>query len=137
MESKPWELDTEGHSQGTYPHPHTHPHPKLYHDGWLLEFYVLTPSKVISGRVPTCDSAHSWRLHSVALLANQATGIMTRFPTQSHFPDTELTSPCLKQCIHMCIHVHSHSDSLTRLVAEKRERERGCECERKHASGYP
>ena len=34
---------------------------------WLLLFvcllfYVLATSKVISGQVPTCDSAHSWRL---------------------------------------------------------------------------
>ncbi len=28
----------------------------------LLLFYVLATSKVTSGRVPTCDSAHSWRL---------------------------------------------------------------------------
>ena len=26
----------------------------------LLEFYVLATSMVISGRVPSCDSAHSW-----------------------------------------------------------------------------
>ena len=28
--------------------------------GWLSELYVLTTSKVISRRVPTCDSSHSW-----------------------------------------------------------------------------
>ena len=27
--------------------------------GWLLEFYVLVASKVISGRIPSCDSAQS------------------------------------------------------------------------------
>ena len=26
---------------------------------WLSEFYVLTTSKVIRGRVPTCNRAHS------------------------------------------------------------------------------
>ena len=30
----------------------------------LFEFYVLAISKVISGPVPTCDSAHSWLLYS-------------------------------------------------------------------------
>ena len=28
----------------------------------MLCFYVLSTSKVMSGRVPTCDSEHSWRL---------------------------------------------------------------------------
>ena len=31
-----------------------------------LLFYVLATSKVISGGVSTCDSAHSWRLSSAA-----------------------------------------------------------------------
>ena len=35
---------------------------------WLLEFYVLA----ISGKVPTCDSAHSWRLYRAAPLGYQA-----------------------------------------------------------------
>ena len=33
-----------------------------------LLFYVIETSKVISGRVPTCDSAHSSRLYSAAPL---------------------------------------------------------------------
>ena len=41
--------------------------------------------------VPTsCDSAHSWRLHSAATLEDQVTSTMT---TPSHYPDTETTSP--------------------------------------------
>ena len=32
--------------------------------GWLLGFHVLATSKVISGRIPTWDIAHSWRLYS-------------------------------------------------------------------------
>ena len=32
--------------------------------GWLLEFYVLATSKVISGQVPICDSAQPSRLYS-------------------------------------------------------------------------
>ena len=42
-------------------------------NGWLLEFYVLTTSKVILGWGPTCYSAHSWRLHSAVPLGYQAT----------------------------------------------------------------
>ena len=44
------------------------------------------------GRVPTCDSAHSLWLYSTASLGHKAT--MTCYPTQSHYPDTEPTSPC-------------------------------------------
>ena len=38
------------------------------------------------------DSEHSWWLYSAAILGNQAAGTMTWYPTQSHYPDTELTS---------------------------------------------
>ena len=44
--------------------------------------------------VLTCDSVHLWRLYSAALLEHQATSTMTCYLTQSHYPDTELTSPC-------------------------------------------
>ena len=56
--------------------------------------YVLAISKVISGRVLTSDSAHSWQLYSAAPLWNQATSTMIRYPTQLHYPDTEPSSPC-------------------------------------------
>ena len=36
-------------------------------DSWLLEFYILATSMVISGLVSTCDSMHSWRLYSAAI----------------------------------------------------------------------
>ena len=58
-------------------------------------FYVLATSTVISGRVSTCHSAHSWWLYSAAPMGNQTTGTMIQYPTQLHYPDTELTSPCL------------------------------------------
>ena len=61
---------------------------------YVLLFYVLATSKVISGRVLICDSAHSWRLCSATSLGHQAVGTMTCYPTQSHFPDTEPISPC-------------------------------------------
>ena len=51
-----------------------------------MEFYFLATSMVISGQVLTCDSTYSWWL--------QAASIMTRYPTQSHYPDTELINPC-------------------------------------------
>ena len=60
-----------------------------------LLFYVLASFKVISGRIPTCDSAHSWRLYSAASLGHQVAGTMTFYITQSHYPNTELTSHCL------------------------------------------
>ena len=56
-----------------------------------LLFYALATSKVILGRVWTCDSAHSWWLYNTAPLGNQATSTMT---TQAHYPDTRPTSPC-------------------------------------------
>ena len=39
-------------------------------------------------------TAHSWRFYSAAPLENQAAGIMTQYPIQSHYPDTKVTSPC-------------------------------------------
>ena len=38
----------------------------------LLLLYVLAASKVITGRLPPCDSVHSWQHYSVATLVNQA-----------------------------------------------------------------
>ena len=60
---------------------------------WLLRFYVLTTSKIIAGWLPTCDSAHSRWLYSAAPLGDPVITI-TQFLTQSHYPETELTSPC-------------------------------------------
>ena len=50
----------------------------------------------MSGEVPTggsVASTHSWRLYSDAGLGDQVTGTMAQYPTQSHYPDTVLTSP--------------------------------------------
>ena len=60
---------------------------------FLLRLYILASSKVISGWTPTCDSAHSYQLHTAAPLREQSIGALTRYPTQSYYPDTELTSP--------------------------------------------
>ena len=38
--------------------------------GWLLEFYILATSKVISGLVVICDSAQSWQVDSAAALGD-------------------------------------------------------------------
>ena len=40
-------------------------------------FYILTASMIISGRVPTCNSAYSWRLYSAAPQGDQITKTMT------------------------------------------------------------
>ena len=42
------------------------------------------------GQAQTCDSAHPY---SAASLEHQAADTMAWYPTQSHFPDTEPTSP--------------------------------------------
>ena len=55
---------------------------------------ILATSKVISGQVPTCDGGHSWRFYSAAPLGNHTVGAITRYSTQSHYRETELTSPC-------------------------------------------
>ena len=47
---------------------------------WLLEFYVVATSKIISGWALTCDSAHLWRLYSAVPLGDQAISIVTDFP---------------------------------------------------------
>ena len=60
--------------------------------GWFLEFYILIPHRDISGQVVTFESAHSSQLNSATQLGNQATSIIIRYPTQSHYPDTELTN---------------------------------------------
>ena len=39
-------------------------------------FYILASSKVTSGWVLTCDSAHSWRLYGVASLRYHAADTM-------------------------------------------------------------
>ena len=44
--------------------------------------------------VPTCDRVHSWELYSDISLEHQAASTMTCYPTQSHYNDTEPTSPC-------------------------------------------
>ena len=45
----------------------------VYQDfGWLLVFYILATSKVISGQALTCVSAHSRPLHSAARVGDQA-----------------------------------------------------------------
>ena len=59
-----------------------------------LFWYVLATFKVISGRVPTCDSTHSWQHYNAASLVYLTTRTRTWYPTQSLYPNTELTSHC-------------------------------------------
>ena len=58
--------------------------------GWMLGFYSLATSMVISGWVLSYENVHSWQLYR----GNQADSIMIRYPTQSHYLNTELDSPC-------------------------------------------
>ena len=59
--------------------------------GWpmfvSLLFCFLATSNIVSGWVPICDSVRSW------CLENQAISPMTWYPNQSHYPDTEPTTP--------------------------------------------
>ena len=78
-----------------------------------LVFYVLATSEVISGRVPTCDSANLWWLYSAAPLGNWNISTMTWYPTQSHYPDTCLrqsvcASVCEGECVWGCECVWMH-----------------------------
>ena len=63
---------------------------KIY---WLLEVYILTTSKVISGRVPICEWAHSSNFIVLLHWGYEVSGTMTQYPTQSHYPDTGWTYP--------------------------------------------
>ena len=60
----------------------------------FLEFYILTTFKVISKWASTCHGAHAWGLFSTTPLGDQTVSVMTCYPTQAHYPDTEPTSPC-------------------------------------------
>ena len=60
----------------------------------LLLFYILATSRFISGWVPTFGNAHSWWLYTAAPLGNQAISTISWYPTPSHYPNTEPTSPC-------------------------------------------
>ena len=65
----------------------------------FLVFYILPTSKVLSGQVPTCDSAHSWWLYSAALLGNQATSTMTHSVTLSWlWANQSLCHPNYAEC---------------------------------------
>ena len=60
-----------------------------------VKLYVLAILRVMSGRVPPCDSIHSWRFYSAASLADQeVTSTINWNYMQSHYSGTELTSPC-------------------------------------------
>ena len=56
-------------------------------------FYVIVTSKVMSAPELTCGNAHSWRFYSAASLRNRNVSSITWYLTQSHYADTELTSP--------------------------------------------
>ena len=61
----------------------------------FVGFYVLATSAIISGRVLPCGSVRSRRPYHASLLGDLAISTMTWYPIQSHYHDTNLTSPCL------------------------------------------
>ena len=61
-------------------------------------FNILATSKVTPGWVPSCDSARSWWLYSVASLGHQATSTMACYPIHSHYPDTGPIYPNNAEC---------------------------------------
>ena len=64
-------------------------HIVVYH----VEYQLVTVHTYSSiSWVPTCDSPHIWRFYSDALLGIQAS--KPQYPTQLHYPYTELTSHC-------------------------------------------
>ena len=65
----------------------------LIYSSVCLLLCIIATSNVITEWVQTCDYAHSWELYSAASLGNQADSTMAWYPTQSHYPDTELASP--------------------------------------------
>ena len=70
-----------------------HSYPVLHHC-WLLGFYILATSKVISGWVLTVVAVHTHGDLVTAPLGDQATSTMTWYLTQSHYPDIVPTSAC-------------------------------------------
>ena len=60
---------------------------------WGMKLLYSCGTSPVGEWVLTCDSAHSWWLYSSASLEHQATSTMTCYPTELHYPDTELTSP--------------------------------------------
>ena len=66
----------------------------VYVEILIYVLVILATPKVISGRVPTFNSPHTWWLYSAAPLGNQTTNTVTWYPIQSNYPDTESTSPC-------------------------------------------
>ena len=64
-------------------------------------FYVLATSEIISGRVPTCNSTHSWRL-----LSNCPTGKRGRQHHDLISHSVTLFWHWWKQCVSAICHVH-------------------------------
>ena len=49
-----------------------------------LLFHILATFNVISGFVPTIETAHWWKLHSAAPMGKDANRTIAWYPTQSH-----------------------------------------------------
>ena len=60
----------------------------------LLGDLVLLHESCFLVSVPFIYPPVSWRLYSAVSLGHQVASTMTCYPTKSHYPDTEPTSPC-------------------------------------------
>ena len=66
--------------------------------GWMVGWFTsLYHQRSYNNGYKLVTSAHLCWLYSASPLGNQATSTMTRYPTQSHYPGTERTTPCPKQ----------------------------------------
>ena len=77
----------------------THKNPRfvwiLLQTGLWLVFGVMSWQHLRTYQdMCTLDSVHWWWLYGAAPLEDHSASIMTWYPTQSHYPDTEPTSPC-------------------------------------------
>ena len=61
---------------------------------YLQGFNILATAMVMSWWILSCNSAHLRRLYGAAPLGDQTTSTMIQNPTQSHYHDAKLTSPC-------------------------------------------
>ena len=71
----------------------------LYHLTYIAPlFYILVTSKIISGRVSSCD-----RAQSKTTLRCCSTGTRTWYLNQSHYPNTKPTNSCSNPHL---VHMH-------------------------------
>ena len=64
--------------------------------GWMVDCSSLMPWQHLRSYQDMNwlgDNTHSWYLYSAVTLGDQTASTVTWYPTQSHYPGTELTNP--------------------------------------------